>query len=65
MHFDIILCYWAHLESCSLFWTHFRGAGPRQKRPSTDKNSIENKMPFILYMQCIRECEDRYSYTRD
>jgi hypothetical protein len=32
MHFDIILCYWAHLESCSLFWTHFRGAGPS---PST------------------------------
>ena len=26
MHFDIILCFWAHLDSCSLFWTHFRGA---------------------------------------
>jgi hypothetical protein len=27
MHFNIILCFWAHLDSCSLFWTHFRGAG--------------------------------------
>ena len=26
MHFNIILCFWAHLDSCSLFWTHFRGA---------------------------------------
>ena len=26
MHFNIILCFWAHLDSCSLLWTHFRGA---------------------------------------
>jgi hypothetical protein len=26
MHFNIILCFWAHLDSCFLFWTHFRGA---------------------------------------
>jgi hypothetical protein len=26
MHFNIMLCFWAHLDSCSLLWTHFRGA---------------------------------------
>ena len=26
MHFNIILCFWTHLDSCSLLWTHFRGA---------------------------------------
>ena len=26
MHFNIIVCFWAHLDSCSLLWTHFRGA---------------------------------------
>ena len=26
MDFNIILRFWAHLDSCSLFWTHFRGA---------------------------------------
>ena len=26
MHFNIILCFWTHLDSCSLLWTHIRGA---------------------------------------
>ena len=31
IHLNIMLCFQTHLDSCSLFWTHFRGAG---KSPS-------------------------------
>ena len=37
MHFNIILCLWAHLDSCSLFWTHFRGAAAEQRFSSPQK----------------------------
>jgi hypothetical protein len=37
MHFNIILCLWAHLDPCSLFWTHFRGAAAEQRFSSPQK----------------------------
>jgi hypothetical protein len=53
MHFNVILCFWAHLDCCTLFWTHFRGVeiylpGP----PQTNWTSIFSERR-IFYFQVI------------
>ena len=57
MHFNIILCFWAHLDSCSLLWTHFRGAGNsgdkifniRKKSIFNDSGVSENQFNIVFY----------------
>jgi hypothetical protein len=57
MHFNIILCFWAHLDSCSLLWTHFRGAALTEVDPPfifIDKETLSFRSKGISYIDIIK-----------
>jgi hypothetical protein len=48
IHLNIILCFWNHLDSCFLFWTHFRGAVKSPSRIIIYLESLYNTLYFDI-----------------
>ena len=51
IHLNIMLCFQTHLVSCSLFWTHFRGAGKSPSRQDFYALQVLKKNRYMYMYQ--------------